>query len=419
MKVIFIIPFPPVYKNINAISLKEETLADPFQTNGRGEKIYFFRQDWGGIIGDKVIKADSSIQWEIWRPDDRADRIYEHIFSDGLTCRSFPVSKRNSFYGITKQVLQYSIELENALFDECSTQDEVTVLLPTTVDFSRFLHAKILKLNPHVLYYHFLNSEFLLPQFDFSINPLKLIHRMLINRQKAIRLKYIENLQVLSEELKESVQSRYTAKRVFLARLGIDLSFWKNVVTKDEARNKAGLDSDSFVFLMSQRLVPEYQIDKWLKALSFAGVERFYCIITGTGESAYVDYLSDLISKYNLNDKVKLVGFVSNEQLRDYITACDCFAMPGKKGGGSTGAIYAMHMNRLVLHTDSGVSYEILRRFEAGIIVKPNDYEEWPRIIERLIRDKGSFKTVPADYIKEMFSWDKCTAQWLDAIKKV
>jgi glycosyltransferase involved in cell wall biosynthesis len=419
MKVIFIIPFPPVYKNINAISLKEENLADPFQTNAKGERIYFFRQDWGGIIGDNVIKADSSIQWEIWRPDDRADRIYKHVFSDGLTCISFPVSKRNSFYGITKQVLQYSNELENALVNECSSQDKVTVLLPTTVDFSRFLHAKIQELNPHVLYYHFLNSEFLIPQFDFSINPLKLIHRLLINGQKALRLRYIDNLQVLSEELQETVQSKYPAKNVFLARLGIDLSFWQNVVTKDEARNNAGLDIDSFVFLMSQRLVPEYQIDKWLQALSEAKTDKFQCIITGTGERAYVDYLTGLIDKYKMEGKVRLVGFVSNELLRTYITACDCFAMPGKKGGGSTGAIYAMHMNRLVLHTNSGVSYEVLKKFEAGIIVKPDNYEEWPRIIERLIRDKGSLKKVPADYIKDMFSWDKCTAQWLNAVKKV
>jgi glycosyltransferase involved in cell wall biosynthesis len=419
LKAIFIIPFPPTYESFNKVSIRENDLNAPYQINNKGERVYFFRQDWGGIIGNHVMKADESIEWEVWRPDFRADQVMRFQFDDKLICKSFPATNRLTIYGISPVKLPYSLILEEDLIDELKKETSLVIILPTTVDFSKILHARILKYNPTVLYYHFLNPEFLLPQFDFTFNPLKMIHRFMINHQKRIRLRYITNLQVLSDELKNTVQSMYPAKKVVLARIGIDLSYWQNNTTREEARQILKWRKEDFVFILSQRLVPEYQVDRWIEALTKVSQPNFMCIITGAGTTEYIEYLSSLIHKSGLVKKVRLTGFVPNDELRTYITACDCFVMAGKKGGGSTGAIYAMLMNRLVFHTDSGVSCDILRKFNAGIIAKPYDYDSWPGIIDSMIVNKTAHRLVPPDFIQILFNWDTCARQWLDALKNI
>jgi hypothetical protein len=141
MKVIFIISFPPVYKNINKITLDESLLTDPYKVTDSGDKVYFFKQDWGGIIGEHVKKVDPNIDWEIWRPDNRTNRELSHTFDDGIVCKSFPISKRVSFYGLRPINLTYSKKLEARLIGECEDHRDLVILLPTTVDFSRILHS--------------------------------------------------------------------------------------------------------------------------------------------------------------------------------------------------------------------------------------------------------------------------------------
>jgi glycosyltransferase involved in cell wall biosynthesis len=416
LKVIFIIPFPPVYENFNSISIKEDDLFDSYQFNRKGEKVIFFRQEWGCIIGGQIMKADNNIRWEVWRPDFRVDNNMSFTSGNELVCRSFPQTYRTTFYGIKPVKIPYSKQLEESLICELAANQDIVVMLPTTVEFSRFLHARIQRFIPRVLYYHFLNSEFLLPQFDFTLNPFKMIHRVMINFQKTLRLHYIQNIQVLSDELLALVQSRYQRKKVILARIGIDLPYWQNVLSKKQSRKILGLDNDIFVFLLSQRLVPEYQIDRWIEALEKVKNRHFICIITGTGEKEYVDYLSNLVSKRGLENNVKLVGFVSNELLRTYLITCDCFVMSGKKGGGSTGSLYAMNIEKLVMHSDSGVSYEILKKFNAGVIIKSYEYRKWPATIEDVLEKKTRYGIVPKGYIQSLFNWDKCAQQWLEAV---
>jgi glycosyltransferase involved in cell wall biosynthesis len=416
LKVIFIIPFPPTYESFNDSSIKEDNLTDPYQINSKGEKVFFFRQDWGGIIGEHVMQAANTVDWEVWRPDFRADKVLSHRFENNLVCKSFPAENRMTLFGITPVKVPWSRMLVDCLASETASTKYITILMPTTVDFSKFLYARISRNNPRILFYHFLDPEFLIPGVSTSWNPIKAIHRTMINHQKAVRMNLINNLQVLSEELQKDLIVKYPAKKIMLAKIGIDLSFWVNIISREQARESLGISSNTFLFLLSQRLVPEYQVDKWIQSLVRVKDRDFCCIITGAGKQDYVEWLKSLTEKSGLSQKVKLVGFVSNEILRTYITACDCFVNPCRKSAGSTGSIYAMHMGRLVMHTDSGVACDIMLKFNAGIIADPIDYESWTRIIIELLDRKSEFGLVPSEYIDRLFNWETCAQQWLDAI---
>jgi len=419
MKVIFIIPFPPKYENLSSETSSDSYIDAPFEKNAAGERVYFLKKEWGGIIGEHILESGEDVSWEVWRPDDNADRIYQYTFTDGMVFKAFPSVDKIVFNGIFFSNRKISTELNDALLEQCKTDPDTVVLLATTVECSRLLHKKIKKHARHVLYYHFLSSESLFPGIAFSFNPLALFHRTLLYLQARRRIKHIQHIQFLSEELAEKFAGRYHGKRTHLARIGMDLSFWQHQRSREVLREEKGIGKDVFVFLLSQRLVPEYQIDKWLQAVKLIGSANFLCIITGTGERKYFDYLSEIVQKNNLSVQIRFVGFISNEELRDYFTACDCFVSVGKKGGGSTGAIYAMAMNRKVLHTNSGVTYEILNKFGAGAIVGSTEYSKWPEIISDTINRPLAIKTVPEDYVRNLFDWRSCSREWIQAIKSI
>jgi hypothetical protein len=76
-----------------------------------------------------------------------------------------------------------------------------------------------------------------------------------------------------------------------------------------------------------------------------------------------------------------------------------------------------MNMQRLVLHTDAGVSYEILRKFKAGVTIRTDNYHDWARTIESLVERRIETSLVPDDYVSNLFNWDFCSRQWLIAIR--
>jgi rhamnosyl/mannosyltransferase len=54
--------------------------------------------------------------------------------------------------------------------------------------------------------------------------------------------------------------------------------------------------------------------------------DDFIILIAGKGQEE--ERIRDIISKYNLDDKVKLLGFISEEEKYNYLEACDIFCLP-------------------------------------------------------------------------------------------
>ncbi len=419
MRVIFVIPFSPKYENLNAATSGSDYTDYPYTTNKSGEKVFFPKYDWGGLIGEHVLAADKTIHWEVWRPDDRADIVYQHVFDDGLIYRSYPVTARSYYQGMQRKRLPYSDLLEQELKTLCNQDPSTVVLLATTVEFCRLLHRAIRHATAKVLYYHFISEDYLIPKIGFTYNILKLIHRVALYFQEKRRLGLIGNIQVMHQIAAEKLNRLYPDKRVFFARIGIDLSFWENCMTKCEARKALGLPEHTFIFLMSQRLTQEYQLDKWLQALHKAKDQTFLCIITGTGIKTYVDCLARLVTKYDLNEKVRFTGFISDKLIRTYLSASDVFVSVPNNSGSTVSVVKAMAMGLPIIQTDNGATQQLLLENNAGILLNSRYDESWSNTISAVLAHELVIRTIPVDWLKREVSWDTCSRQWIDAINSI
>ncbi|GAG79491.1 unnamed protein product [marine sediment metagenome] len=63
--------------------------------------------DWVDLIGKEVLKLTDEFEYEVWQPDLRADKIYTHVFSNGLIRKLFPAEQKKKLYGIKK--IKYTV----------------------------------------------------------------------------------------------------------------------------------------------------------------------------------------------------------------------------------------------------------------------------------------------------------------------
>ncbi len=96
---------------------------------------------------------------------------------------------------------------------------------------------------------------------------------------------------------------------------------------KQDIKQRLGLSGKRMI-LNINRLDSRKRIDVLLKAFQqLSGrVRDTVLVIGGIGEEE--EKLKDLTAQLNLNDRVRFVGYIKEEELWDYIAACDVFAHP-------------------------------------------------------------------------------------------
>jgi len=383
-----------------------------------GSWVGIWGYDWAELMGKAMVNEYPDYDYEVWQMDTRADKIYEAILQERLMHRKFPGIIKHHRPGIKKEnyvnspaLIEYvkrNIDAENYVF-----------LMPATVEtpFTRGL-LKVLK-NVLVIHYNFLNTSRLAPGKEFTLNPLRNLHRYLRNRSKKRHLNSIHfllNSIDNNPDAIEEIKRKYISIRLFDFHLGTDLAYWNPDKKKQQSRDELDIGSEDYVIFLSQRLVPEYQIDKFIGVISKIQTnKKFLCIISGHGERVYESYLNKLCKKLAVDHLIRFVGFVTEEQLKKYYTACDVFATVPNMVGASNSAVKAMAMERPVIHTTQGVTYQFLRSNNAGVFIEASDYNQWVIVFTEAIEGK-QIKIVPREKVINHFSWEKTANQLFYAI---
>ena len=191
MNIIFIISFSPKYENLT------ERSAKPIHSwqNPKGELIGVWIQDFAHYFGFNLLKFYPFLHFEVWRPDFRAEKIYEHTFENGLVHRSFPVARKSYQQGLSRKKGEYAPLMEMFLDDIASRGNKHSVVLvPATGSVSSIrLFRKYHKLLP-MIGYHFLANISLFRHMPSTVNPFKYIHYKLIEYQHKKHMGSVRNL---------------------------------------------------------------------------------------------------------------------------------------------------------------------------------------------------------------------------------
>lgn len=188
------------------------------------------------------------------------------------------------------------------------------------------------------------------------------------------------------------------------------------------ARKKAMFPGRKIVFSLG-RLIEYKGYETLIKAAGHLGED---CVVLIGGSGPLKESLQEQICRSGLEDKVRLLGFISDEELPDWYHACDLFCLSSKQKTEAFGIVQieAMSCGKPLVATripGSGVSW-VNRDGVTGINVGPEDDAAMAEAIERILSDKALYSTYAANARKrfeEIFTEDKMIDNCLDLYERI
>ncbi len=414
IKVINIINHPPAYEGHRGRPRPKVNWDLP-----NGSWVGIWGYEWHDIIGNKVLKISEDIDYEVWQPDLRTDKIYEHTFESGLVHKIFPTVKKKFTHGFHKRTDLYSESMLEEL--ECEVDSAEAIIIHLNAGF-RYINVPILK--------RFYKKVPIVGQFFtnsigiFKIPNTKNIIKLADAYKKNFELrKYYKKFKYIIPSVREGLDylENECGIKVFyrnFANFGRNFNEWKRNKTKNEAREILGIDKNKFMMFSSSRLIPVKQIDKLLEALSRVKKRDFTCYISGKGTEEYEKYLNKIVEKNNLKSKIKFISYVDFDVLKDYFQAADLVISTSYQEAGPASVSNSAAMEVPTLLTATGIGYEFYKQFDVGQIVPVDDYQKWTQEIENIM-DGKEVKIPSREDVEKFGDWKVISKYYYNIYKEI
>ncbi|MBE5876865.1 MAG: glycosyltransferase family 4 protein [Lachnospiraceae bacterium] len=190
--------------------------------------------------------------------------------------------------------------------------------------------------------------------------------------------------------MKDYLESLYVKTPIEVLPTGIsDTHFHPNVNRVKELVERYGANKD-FLFCTVARLAKEKNLDFQLRELKLlkdrlSKKGKSFCHLI-LGEGPERAHLSKLIGELGLEDEVKLVGNVPNEEIPDYMAASDMFLFTSQSETQGIVILEAMAVGTPVVALDATGVRDVVVNGRNGFLTGNNE-GEWGRQIEMLLED--------------------------------
>ncbi len=183
--------------------------------------------------------------------------------------------------------------------------------------------------------------------------------------------------------------------------------------------------SDKKIILSVGRLVERKGNDMVIKSLPEI-IEEFpnlVYLIAGDGPSKA--HLEELVKKFNLEEHVRFIGYISDSKLPYYYNLCDVFIMPSRTENGDPegfGMVYveAGACRKPVIGSKMGGIPDAVIDGKTGILVNPLDMVEISHAIIELLSNEEKAENMAQAGLqraKEELNWDRATDKLKNIIK--
>lgn len=406
IKVINILPKPPAYEYIN----QSERSGINWDTPD-GSWVGIWENDIPDLFGQEILKINGNIEYEIWRPDLRADKIYSHTFKSGVRHMSFPAKKKKTLIGLKRRE-----QISSPAMLEClsKTADTKTILhLHTLGDY---LDQEIVRRFcdlPKVINFHGTATsipakEMMRPRKNILANIAYFKHHRELLRSKKIYFTYQNSTNI-------EAFSKYGHLGIDRIFTGVDFNHLKKG-NKVQAKKEMDIDPGTTVFSMASRLVEYKRIDQMIKILTEIDKNDqydFILILAGHGEKDYEEYLKRISADLLKKKKLKFPGYLVGDDLLRLYQASDLFISSAIQEGGPTSVIKAVACETPVFCTRVRGVDDILAQYNAGILVDRFDYKEWRTELIAFLEKRRSVNLMDRNKAKEMFHWPNAAKKYI------
>lgn len=139
-------------------------------------------------------------------------------------------------------------------------------------------------------------------------------------------------------------------------------------------------------------LIPRKGLDGLLTALACVKDASWELSVAGSLEMdrAYTAKMRKTVAAFGLEDRVRLLGLLSKDELAPLLRGSDILAMPFSYEGFGIVYLEAMAQGLPVLASHSGAAGEVVTHGESGYLFEPGDVEGLATLLRRLINDRDA-----------------------------
>lgn len=190
-------------------------------------------------------------------------------------------------------------------------------------------------------------------------------------------------------------------------------------VQTDEVRNRLGVEDDFLLFVGT--LEPRKNLLTLLKA--FEQVLAHSCfrpqLVIAGGEGWLMDALSDFIRKPSISERLRITGYLSDDELRALYSSCRCFIYPSVYEGFGLPPLEAMACGAPVIAGRIPSLQETLG--DAARLLEPLDADALAKSIIELLEDKNQREVLMAAGREQAakYSWEQTARLTLGVYKSL
>ena len=270
---------------------------------------------------------------------------------------------------------------------------------------------------PIIYYFHSPWHEEYLIKKGAIYNKVNPRDRIISNVMKIVErriLKKSEKVIVLSNYMREKVSKvhGYPQDSIRIIPGGVDLDrFHLPVEGKGISKQALSLPDDKTIFLTIRNLVPRMGIESLIEALnrSKALREKSLLLIGGKG---FLDVnLKESVREFNLEEAVRFIGYIPDENLPEYYQASDYFILPTRdlEGFGLV-ILEAMACGTPVLGTPIGAIPEVVGAFDQKLVFDGTEWEDLKKKLEEVVNKPDIYDFSPEEcrrFAENTYSWEK------------
>ncbi len=120
--------------------------------------------------------------------------------------------------------------------------------------------------------------------------------------------------------------------------------------------------------------------------------------VVGSGPAAYLAHLQQLISQYDIGDKVTLLGWVPRADMAKLMAKCHVLLLPSIHPEAFARVVLeAMASGLAVIGTPTGGTGELLQHESTGLTFSPGDSQDLAKQIQRLLSDPSLRQRLAAE----------------------
>jgi glycosyltransferase involved in cell wall biosynthesis len=227
---------------------------------------------------------------------------------------------------------------------------------------------------------------------------------------------------VLSDFSRSLVEADYPGlvSRVRLVPGAVDTEWFSPAGGPEPARARLGLTPAAPLLVSVRRLEPRMGLENLVRAVALLG-DATPVELSLVGGGTLAGPLRDLAAELGVEGRVRLVGRVSDDELRDWYRAADLFVLPtvAYEGFGMVTA-EALASGTPVVGTPIGATPELLAPLDRRLVSAGTEPARLAEAIRAgLALASPPFRARCREYAEARFGWDTAIVEWEQALTEV